>query len=56
MAAGVRSNLLHIVKFGIATEVEVAIDTYADRPRAEMTRHNGVIALPMFVGAWRRNS
>jgi hypothetical protein len=51
MAAGVRGNLPHIVKFGIATEAEVAIDTYADRLRAEVTRQNGVITLPMFVSA-----
>ena len=55
MASGIRSNLPHILKFGIATAEEVGIDNYAERLRAETIAQNGVITLPTFVGAWARN-
>ena len=54
MASGLRSNLPHIVKLGVATEAEVALDSFAERLRAEVIASNGVFALPTFVGAWSR--
>jgi SAM-dependent methyltransferase len=54
MASGLRSNLPHIVKLGVATEEELALDSFADRLRAEIVALRGVFALPTFVGAWSR--
>jgi len=54
MASGLRSNLPHIVKLGVATEEEVGVDGFADRLRAEVAAAQGVFALPTFVGAWSR--
>ena len=56
MASGLRSNLPHIVKLGVATEAEVALDSFAERLRAEVVASNGVFALPTFVGAWSRKA
>ncbi|NEU95408.1 class I SAM-dependent methyltransferase [Bradyrhizobium uaiense] len=54
MASGLRSNLPHIVKLGIATEADLALDSFAERLRAEVVALQGVFALPTFVGAWSR--
>lgn len=54
MASGLRSNLPHIVKLGVATEAELALDSFADRLRTEVVAMQGVFALPTFVGAWSR--
>ncbi|PDT76039.1 class I SAM-dependent methyltransferase [Bradyrhizobium sp. C9] len=54
MASGLRSNLPHIVKLGVATEAELALDSFAERLRAEVVAANGAFALPTFVGAWSR--
>lgn len=54
MASGMRSNQPHIVKLGVATEAELALDSFAERLRAEAVAANGVFALPTFVGAWSR--
>ncbi|WP_050402323.1 class I SAM-dependent methyltransferase [Bradyrhizobium embrapense] len=54
MASGLRSNLPHIVKLGVATEAELALDSFADRLRTEVVAVQGVFALPTFVGAWSR--
>jgi SAM-dependent methyltransferase len=56
MASGLRSNLPHIVKLGVATEEEVALDSFAERLRAEVVASKGVFALPTFVGAWSRTA
>jgi SAM-dependent methyltransferase len=56
MASGLRSNLPHIVKLGVATEEEVALDSFAERLRAEVVASKGVFALPTFVGAWSRKA
>ncbi|KJC60290.1 hypothetical protein UP10_13055 [Bradyrhizobium sp. LTSPM299] len=56
MASGLRSNLPHIVKLGVATEEDVAIDSFAERLRAEVVASKGVFALPTFVGAWSRKA
>ncbi|GKQ52593.1 class I SAM-dependent methyltransferase [Bradyrhizobium sp. Ce-3] len=54
MASGMRSNQPHILKLGVATEAELALDSFAERLRAEVVAANGVFALPTFVGAWSR--
>ncbi|MGH3088043.1 MAG: class I SAM-dependent methyltransferase [Rubrobacteraceae bacterium] len=54
IAGGLRSNLPHILRHEVATEEEVDIDTFAERIRAEVVGHEGVIMLPTFVGAWAR--
>ncbi|MCC8966704.1 class I SAM-dependent methyltransferase [Bradyrhizobium sp. Pear76] len=54
MASGLRSNLPHIVKLGVATEADLAPDSFAERLRAEVVALQGVFALPTFVGAWSR--
>ncbi|WP_076866210.1 class I SAM-dependent methyltransferase [Bradyrhizobium mercantei] len=54
MASGLRSNLPHIVKLGVATEADLALDSFADRLRAEVVAMEGVFALPTFVSAWSR--
>jgi hypothetical protein len=54
MTSGLRSNLPHIVKLGVATEEDLALDRFAERLRAEMVAQHGVFALPTFVGAWSR--
>ena len=54
MASGLRSNLPHIVKLGVATEEDVGVDSFAERLRAEVVAAQGVFALPTFVGAWSR--
>ncbi|WP_312000895.1 class I SAM-dependent methyltransferase [Bradyrhizobium altum] len=54
MASGLRSNLPHIVKLGVATEADLALDSFAERLRSEVVAMHGVFALPTFVGAWSR--
>ena len=54
LAETVRSLLPAIVKFGIATEAEVDIDTLADRLRAEIVASDGVLVPSMMVGAFAR--
>lgn len=51
MASGLRSNQPHIVKLGVATEAELALDSFAERLRTEVVAAHGVFALPTFVGA-----
>ncbi|TWB98381.1 methyltransferase family protein [Bradyrhizobium macuxiense] len=54
MASGLCSNQPHIVKLGVATEAELALDSFAERLRTEVVGTQGVFALPTFVGAWSR--
>ncbi|MFB9266872.1 class I SAM-dependent methyltransferase [Bradyrhizobium erythrophlei] len=56
MASGLRSNLPHIVRLGVATEQDLALDSFAERLRAERIAQRGVFALPTFVGAWSRKA
>jgi hypothetical protein len=53
-AESLRSMLPLIVKFGIATEEEVEIDTLARRLRAETVGTDSVVKAPDLVGAWAR--
>ncbi|MGY4477136.1 hypothetical protein ACVILL_004550 [Bradyrhizobium sp. USDA 3364] len=53
-ASGLRSNQPHIVKLGVATEAELAPDSFAARLRTEVVGMQGVFAPPTFVGAWSR--
>jgi ubiquinone/menaquinone biosynthesis C-methylase UbiE len=52
MAEAMRSILPLLLKFGVATAEEVAIDTLALRFRQEVVNQQGVVMLPTFVGAW----
>jgi SAM-dependent methyltransferase len=54
LAETIRSLLPAIIKFGIATEAEVDIDTLADRLRAEIVASDGVLVPSMMVGAFAR--
>ena len=42
------------ILFGMATEQEVGIDTFAERLRAEVLRMQNVIIWPVMIGAWTR--
>jgi SAM-dependent methyltransferase len=50
----VRSLLPIILRFGIASEEEVRIETLADRLREESATNDCVFFLPRLVGAWSR--
>jgi hypothetical protein len=53
MAESVRSMLPLVLRFDIASETEVDIDTLADRLQAEATTQDGVvIKAPDLVSAW----
>jgi hypothetical protein len=54
MAEVIRSVLPLMLKFGIATEEEVGIDTLAERLRAETVASGGVVEAPDLVSAWTR--
>ncbi len=54
-AADVRQFLPLILRFGLATEEEIDIDTLADRLREETVSHAGATRLPVLVSAWARN-
>jgi hypothetical protein len=41
-------------RLGVATAVEVDIDTLADRLRVEAEAGHGTITLPPLAGAWAR--
>jgi ubiquinone/menaquinone biosynthesis C-methylase UbiE len=53
-AATVRSLMPLIVKAGLATADEIAIDTLEARLRTEAVAANGVIRLPELINAWAR--
>lgn len=53
-AETVRGLLPLIVKFGIATAEEIAIDTLAERLRAEAVSRRAVLRGPDLVSAWSR--
>ncbi|MGY3484330.1 hypothetical protein ACVW1C_002213 [Bradyrhizobium sp. USDA 4011] len=43
------------MKLGVATEADLAVDSFAERLRSEVVAMQGVFALPTFVGAWSRS-
>lgn len=55
-AADVRTFLPLILRFGLATEEEIGIDTLAERLREETVSHGGAARLPILVSAWARTS
>ena len=54
LAGVVRSSLPIILRFGIASEEEIRIETLADRLREESATTDYVVFLPRLVGAWSR--
>ena len=56
VAGTVRSLLPLILKFGIATEEDVAIDTLAERLRGEAVSQRAVVRGPDLVSAWARKA
>ena len=52
MGDAMRSMLPMLVRFGIATEEEVGVETLAARLREEVVRQRGVLMNPATVGAW----
>ena len=54
IANTVRSALPLLERLGVATAVEVDIDTLADRLRVEAEAGHGTITLPPLAGAWAR--
>ncbi|MGH9666924.1 MAG: class I SAM-dependent methyltransferase, partial [Bryobacteraceae bacterium] len=50
----VRSLLLAIEKFGIATPAQVQIDSLQERIQAEILAAGGVAIMPSLIGAWTR--
>ncbi len=54
IAEAVRSLLPLIVKFGLATEEEVGIETLADRIREQVVSQQGVARMPPLLSAWTR--
>lgn len=54
MAESVRSMLPLIVRFGVATEGEVDVETLADRLRSETVAADAVVKAPDVVSAWIR--
>jgi hypothetical protein len=54
IANTVRSALPLMERLGMATAVEVDIDTLADRLRVEAEAGHGTITLPPLAGAWAR--
>lgn len=55
-AESLRSMLPLIVKLDVATEVEVEIDTLAQRLRDETVASDGVVKAPDLLGAWARKA
>jgi len=54
LVQGLRSVTPVLVKHGLATEQEPALDTYAQRMSQEFRAARGVMMSPPFVGAWSR--
>jgi hypothetical protein len=51
-----RSLLPIIVQFGITTEEEVDVETYAERLRAEAVSQHKLVVGPMMISAWTRKT
>jgi ubiquinone/menaquinone biosynthesis C-methylase UbiE len=54
LVQGLRSMTPVLIKNGLATEQELALDTYAQRMSQEFRATRGVMLSPPFVGAWTR--
>jgi ubiquinone/menaquinone biosynthesis C-methylase UbiE len=54
LAETMRSLLPMAERTGVATAAEVDIDSLAERLRQEVVESNGVIVLPLMIGAWAR--
>lgn len=54
LVQGLRSVTPVLIKHGLATEQELALDTYAQRMSQEFRAARGVMMSPPFVGAWAR--
>lgn len=54
VAGAIRSLLPMMERVGVATAAEVAVDTLAERLRAEAVQHNACLMAPPFIGAWTR--
>jgi hypothetical protein len=52
MAATLQSMLPLIVKTGVATAEEVAVDTLAERLRAVTQANDATVKLPDLISAW----
>jgi ubiquinone/menaquinone biosynthesis C-methylase UbiE len=52
LAESLRSLLPLLVQFGITTEEEVAIDTFAERLRTEVVTQSSVVFGPVMIGTW----
>jgi hypothetical protein len=53
-AQTIRSMVPLLVRYGIATEEEIGVDTLADRLRQELVSQRGTVVLVHHVGAWVR--
>ncbi len=54
LAELIRSLLPAMERYGIASRAEVAVETLADRLRAEVVSGGGCMATPFLIGAWTR--
>jgi ubiquinone/menaquinone biosynthesis C-methylase UbiE len=55
-AETLRSLLPIVVQFGITTEKEVDVETYAERLRAEAVSQHKLVVGPMMISAWTRKT
>lgn len=51
-AESLRSILSLLVRFGITTDQEADIDTFAERLREEVVSQRSYVVVPLMVGAW----
>jgi SAM-dependent methyltransferase len=56
VAENMRSLLPMFVRFGVATEEEVGIDTFEQRFRDEVTAQDGVVMFSTDISAWTRTA
>ncbi|GHO99384.1 hypothetical protein KSF_094320 [Reticulibacter mediterranei] len=56
VAETLRSLLPIIVQFGITTEKEADVETYAERLRAEAVSQHKLVVGPMMISAWTRKT
>ncbi|HSM79358.1 MAG TPA: hypothetical protein VLT57_17085 [Bryobacteraceae bacterium] len=54
MVTEVTRSLLPVLKAGIATEAEVAIDSLQDRVQQEILAGGGVALSPPLIGCWSK--
>ena len=51
-----RSGLPLMTRFGLTTEEEAGVDTFAERLRAEVVNHRSTVVGPLMIGAWARTA